>query len=89
MIIYITNYVSKALHVVAVLFLKQHYFFDCLNYQDQRQEELFSSINNFLSPDYPLSFEILLRGNTDLTVNNNVFLTTEVLKFIHNSARFM
>ena len=65
-----------------------HYFFDCLNYQDQRQE-LFSSINNYLSPDYPLSLEILLRGSPDLTVINNVFLTTEVLKFIHNSARFM
>ena len=66
----------------------QHYFFDCLNYQDQRQE-LFSSITNFLSPDYPLSLKLLLRGSPDLTVNNNVFLTTEVLKFIHNSARFM
>ena len=65
----------------------QH-FFDCLNYQDQRQE-LFSSISNFLSPDYPLSLNLLLRGSTDLTVNSNVFLTTEVLKFIHNSARFM
>ena len=62
----------------------QYYFSDCLNYQDQRQE-LFSSINNFRSPDYPLSLEILLRGSPDLTVNNNVFLTTEVLKFIHNS----
>ena len=65
----------------------QH-LFDCLNYQDQRQE-LFSSISNFLSPDYPLSLNLLLRGSTDLTVNNNVFLTTEALKFIHNSARFM
>ena len=63
----------------------QHYFFDCLNYQDQRQE-LFSSINNFLSPDYPLSLEILLRGSPDLTVYSNVFLTTEVLKLLHNSA---
>ena len=62
--------------------LPQHYFFDCLNHQNQRQE-LFNSINNFLSPDYPLSLEILLRGSPDLTVNNNVFLTTEVLKFIH------
>ena len=66
----------------------QHYFFDCLNYQDQRQE-LFSSINNFLSPDYPLSLKSLLCGSPDLTVNNNVFLTTEVLESIHNSARFM
>ena len=88
MIIYIPNHVSKALYVVAVLFLKQHYFFDYLNYQDQRQE-LFNSINNFLSPDYPLSLEILLRGSPDPTVNNNVFHITEVLKFIHNSARFM
>ena len=46
-------------------------------------------VNNFLSPDYPLSLEILLRGSPDLTVNKNVFLTTEVLKFIHNSARFI
>ena len=66
----------------------QHYFFDCLNYQDQRQK-LFSFFNNYLFPDYPLSLEVLLRGSTGLTVNNNVFLTTEVLKFIHNSARFM
>ena len=50
----------------------QHYFFDCLNYQDQRQE-LFSSINNFLSPDYPLLLKILLRGSPDLADNNNVF----------------
>ena len=64
------------------------YFFDCLNYQDQRQE-LFSSITNFLSPDYPLPLKLLLRGSPDLTGNNNVFLTTEVLKFIHNTARFM
>ena len=66
----------------------QHYFLDCLSYQDQRQG-LFSSINNCLSPDYPLSLEILLRGSPDLTVDNNVFLTTEVLKFIHKSARYM
>ena len=67
---------------------QQHYFFDCLNYQDQRQE-LFSSITNFLSPDYTLPLKLLLRGSPDLTGNNNVFLTTEVLKFIHNTARFM
>ena len=46
----------------------QHYFLDCLSYQ-----EFFSSINNFLSPDYPLSLKILLHGSPDLTVNNNVF----------------
>ena len=66
----------------------QRYFFDCLNYQDQRQE-LFSSITNFFSPDYSLPLKLLLRGGPDLTRNNNVFLTTEVLKFIHNTARFM
>ena len=30
-----------------------------------------------------LPLKLLLRGSPDLTVNNNVFLTTEVLKFIH------
>ena len=63
-------------------------FFDCLNYQDQRQE-LFSFITNFLSPGYPLSLEILLCDSPDITVNSNVFITTEVLKFLHYSVRFM
>ena len=91
MIIYIPNHVSiesPSCSCSAVPETPQHHFFDCLNYQDQRQE-LFSSNNNFRSPDYPLSLKSLLRGSPDLTVINNVFLTTEVLKFIHNSARFM
>ena len=62
--------------------------FDCLNYQDQRQI-LFSSINNFLSPGYLLLLEILLCDSPNLTVNSNVLLTTEVIKFLHYSVRFM
>ena len=81
-------YRSPSCSCSAVHETPKHYFFDSLNYQDQRQE-LFSSINKFLSPNYPLSLEILLRGSPDLTIDNNVFLTTDVLKFIHNSARFM
>ena len=32
------------------------------------------------------ALHVLLHGNPDLTVKTNVFLTTEVLKFFHNSA---
>ena len=65
----------------------QHYFFDCLNYQDQRQE-LFSSITNFLSPDYSLPLKLLLRGSPDLTVNNNVFLNYHIIIMNYNGHVF-